>query len=177
MSACPCLCGHAWHTGPCPTCRCPVASPDYVAQATAELPPGTDVKARLVVVFLDRCKASQESVARQLGYMGPPKRGAAAPITLRCDYCGFEFRSQRAHAETCSTACRQARSIAFKFRTDADVPSPPFRHDTYSEERYSATGFGGMSAQESYDADIAVRARERARRAAKKAENETQPGE
>ena len=141
-----------------------MAAPDYVTAARAELPAGADPKA--VARHLERCRESQEAVARQLGYTGPPGRGKAAMlVVLRCGYCEMEFRSARPDAVTCSSACKQARHVALRYPDDCDVPGPWLRHDTFSEERYTATGFGGMTAQEGYKADLRCRA-ERARRRA-----------
>lgn len=73
-----------------------------------------------------------------------------------CTYCLGAFEG-RADADTCSTACRQAKSRAL--RTDYVEPaSSDRRRTTYSPERAAATGFGTLTGREQYEADLRVRA-------------------
>jgi hypothetical protein len=71
-----------------------------------------------------------------------------------CTYCLGVFRPKRRHADTCSSACKQAKHEAL---TTEFVLGPYARRDSWSTERERATGWGGMTAAESYDADLRVR--------------------
>lgn len=75
-------------------------------------------------------------------------------MTRRCVYC-LGFFDGRAHAETCSPACRKARSVALK--ADEVAIRPAFRRTVYSPERAAATGFGTMRAVDQYHADLRAR--------------------
>jgi hypothetical protein len=46
---------------------------------------------------------------------------------------------------------------ALSLPSDADVESPVLRRECYSAERRWATGFGLMTSQEMYEADLRVR--------------------
>lgn len=76
----------------------------------------------------------------------------------RCVYCLGFFVAQRTDAETCSGACREAVRAALACPDD-DVWGlrPLYRRYTISDERERATGWGGMSARKSYEADVRVR--------------------
>lgn len=80
---------------------------------------------------------------------------AACPCGARpCAYCLGWYRPARAHAVTCSGACRQARSVAL--RTEEPL-TPPWRAETWSADRAAATGWGGLTPREQYAADVRVR--------------------
>lgn len=101
-------------------------------------------------------------MAVQLRYRGPPRPGKArVQDSVVCEYCQGTFLG-RSHAKTCSGACRQARNKALRYATDEDVPEPIFRREEFSVERRNATGYGLMTARESYEADMRVRQAARA---------------
>ena len=70
----------------------------------------------------------------------------------QCVYCLGMFAG-REDAETCSAACRKARSDA----RDGDLLLPFERRYTFSPERERATGWGAMSPRDSFHADIRAR--------------------
>jgi hypothetical protein len=77
----------------------------------------------------------------------------------RCVYCLGFFEADRAHAETCSGACRQARFAALALTPEELVDLRPWaRRHTFSPEREAATGLGGMTATATWEADNRVRA-------------------
>ncbi len=143
----PCLCGHEMHRGracSCDGCRCSTASPDYVAHAEAT---GQPVLAEL--------REYTEAMKVAFGWRSPD----AKPLV--CDYCEGTFYSSRAHAHTCSGACRVAVHRALSHKTDAEVPSPPHRRECFAADRAAATGFGLMTTTEQYAADLRIRAKVR----------------
>lgn len=73
----------------------------------------------------------------------------------QCPYCLGLFALSRSDAVCCSAACRVGRHAAPGL-DDVDL-RPWNRRDTYSHERAKATGWGGMSALETYEADLRVR--------------------
>lgn len=160
---CPCLCGHPMHRGVVCECGCPRAAPDYVAGSAVELAALPEYLREPRVVQLTKW---QDDVAAQLRYVGPsrPGRTREGHETAReCVYCLGKFESPRSHAETCSGACKQARSVALRYETDEEVPSPVFRREVFSQERRLATGFGMMTPGECFVADMRVRALARGR--------------
>lgn len=154
VTGCPCLCGCPCHLRAVCPCGCPSWSPDYVAAASAELAqlPDEARKAREA-----QLRAASEDMANQLRYRGPPRPGKArVEVERTCEYCLGTFHGRK-HAKTCSGACRQARSKALQYETDADVPGPLFRREEFSAERLRATGYGWLLVNESYQADLRVR--------------------
>lgn len=144
----PCACGHAHRFGsPCEECACTRFCPNYVAQAKLE---GREVTKAL--------RRYQQEVQWSMGWTPPSTLEPRA-----CAYCDREFRPQRPQRTTCSGACRVAMHRALAYTTDEDVPvaSSSARRETVSAERRAATGVGLMTARESYEADLRVRARAR----------------
>ena len=73
---------------------------------------------------------------------------------IPCAYCLGLFTAKRAHATTCSGACREAMSRALK-ATELDRPC--LRRETWSAARKQATGYGLMTRRAAYEADRRVR--------------------
>lgn len=140
----PCLCGCAMHRGsPC-SCGCQVASPDYTAASRAAGREPTALE-----------EESTQIVATQVGWR---PTGAAESVTERpCDYCAGYFRPIRPQRRTCSTACKMAKSRALRLPSDAAIPRPFIRRDCFARDRRDATGWGLMTAQEMWEADVRVR--------------------
>lgn len=148
MTPSPCLCGHPMHPRTtCAVCGCTVASPDYVAGSARQLERLSPEEAERWTASL---RAASADVAAQLGH-GREKRHEKA-----CGYCGGVFWAIRPHAVTCCGACRQALSNARTYATLEDIPPPATRRDTFSAERQRATGYGLITASESYAADVRV---------------------
>ena len=75
-------------------------------------------------------------------------------MTRCCTYCLGYFNG-RDGAETCSDACRKARSDAP--RHDEVVMRPSTRRDSYSLQRAQATGFGTVTAGDAVRHDNRIR--------------------